>query len=299
MTRELPDLSLLVFHAKLDFLTVYTPRKLELPELEGSCYWPREHHGKRLTIHDPSPEDVRALCGALGAPMLAEIEVAVDVNCVPSVAASSRDEVLKMVIVNIFAWGLDPDGNGLIGPLRGYFCPELRKVQPFNHRLPQPSHQLLYGHRTDPVQVKAYYKKTDCRRRLSPVAWRARVEVALRREGLLAHGLSTLADLQVFRFRKELSGYFRHVKAATMRVLDRRNTSASQLHRLIAERLQQCQVHPEFQRAGMGSATGQGKLAGKRLRKHRNLEVNNRIGQALMRLERSFRREIRADLKQA
>lgn len=129
MKSSYPDLRALRFTAKIDFVTVHTPHRLVLPELDGKAKWPREHHNKRLTVHDVTASDLSRLAQDKFGPLrIAEIEVSIDVTCAPSVPESARDDMLKRVMVDVYAWGLDPKSHGLIGPLRGFYCPTLRKV---------------------------------------------------------------------------------------------------------------------------------------------------------------------------
>lgn len=279
-----PDLSTLVFSAKIDFLTVFTPNKLDLPPLSGKVKWPKVHNSTRLTIHDPTPQDIHAVLQAHGPLRLAELEVSVDVRPAASVSDNERHAHLEQVMVGMYARGLDPDHQDLSGQFRGAYC--FGKVTPFNLKLPTATAQLLYGHRNDPVQVKAYLKRKDGQTELSTHQHSARVEVALRSDGLAAHGLTTLQSLQGFPFRRKLSGYFRHVKSVERKELGRK--SPTHLHRVLVQ-VQDRDMVQEFDRTGVGCIHVGGKMAGKPVRKRLDIPVNNRIGQALLRLERAHR----------
>jgi hypothetical protein len=284
------DLATLKFTAKIDFVTIITPGKLPLPPLEGTARWSPKCNWTRLSIHDPSPADIHRLTYKLGALRLSEVEVAVDVSCASSVPEEARDERLRAVMIYMFARALSPDPRLITGGFRAAYNGFGPK--PFNLQLPDADAQLLFGHKTDLAQVKAYYKRTDQRRQLKPKDWVARVEVALRDEALHRH-MKVLGDMFGFRYRKELSGYFRHVKDVGRR--DLRSSKLTPLHRLLVERGER-DLKAEFARVGVGSTKRGGKHAHAEVVAIRHSSVNARIGQALLRLERAFLNEIRAPI---
>ncbi|MBI5277357.1 MAG: hypothetical protein HY854_12945 [Burkholderiales bacterium] len=279
-----PALETLTFSAKIDFVTVFTARRVELPDLDGTPKWPKEFHGQRLTVHDPSREDLLVLVDHLGPARVAELEVAVDVASLLDLGRDHREQELRSVMVNMFVARLNPSGKALTGTFRATV--DRGRLLPFNLRLPSGDEQLLYGHRAEAAQVKAYLKRSDQGRALPPEAWTARVEVALRHEGLRAHGVEQLPHLLGFRYRKELAPYFRHVREVFRRELGRRTLRDS--HRLLV------QYHDErlkkaFDRTGIGVTKRGGKFADMPVRVRADSRVNDRIGQALLRLERSLR----------
>jgi hypothetical protein len=284
-----PELTTLIFSAKIDFVTLITPGKLQLPDIAGTVRWSPKHNWTRFSIHDPSAADIRSVLQVAGQLRMSELEVSVDVSCAPDVPAAARDEQLREVMTNIFARALSPDPRLITGGFRAAY--DGFGPKPFNLVLPDADAQLLFGHKTDLAQVKAYYKKTDQRRRLESKDWVARVEVALRDEGLHRHRLVVLGDLLGFRYRKELSGYFRHVKDVTRREL--RSSKLKPLHRVLVEH-SDSRLKAEFARVGVGTTKPGGKFDAASIRATRDRAVNERIGQALLRLERSLGREIRA-----
>lgn len=98
-SQTYPSLEDLRFSGKIDFCTVITPHKLNLPPLDGTPKWSRKLHWTRLTIHDPTPADISRLIGSLGPLRLAEVEVSVDVTCGPMVPVQDHDGVLQRVMV--------------------------------------------------------------------------------------------------------------------------------------------------------------------------------------------------------
>lgn len=71
-----------------------------------------------------------------------------------------------------------------------------------------------YGHRTDDVHHKVYWKEKDCGLFIPPAARRARVEVRVSGDALLGMGLRQIRDLGAANLRKLLSPQFRfrHVR---------------------------------------------------------------------------------------
>jgi hypothetical protein len=274
------------FNAKIDYITILTPGKVKLPTLVGSVKWSRRFHGKRLTVHDAVATDIDALVTVFGAARLFELEIAVDIRPETSVPVPDRDELLKAVMVDLFARGLDPSaGLGMTRQFRAFYrrLAGGYMVRPFNKGLPRPSDQQLHCGRNDPVQVKGYLKRWDQGSSLDANRHVARVEVRLGSEGLLLHKLGTLTDLGGFRFRKKLSPYFRHVRGTARQV----RANRTPLGVLLAGK-QHDFDHVHHAQAGVGAFLTGGKRDGQKVRLLRDTPVNNRIGQALMRLERQL-----------
>lgn len=287
------DLSSLIFSAKIDYVSIHTPGKLALPELQGKPRWARKLHWKRLTVHDPVSADIHALAASLEQPRLAELEVSVDVRCNAGVPALARRDVLEAVMVGMFAMQLHPQLARHVdlspaGSFRGAYrrTESGYQLRPFNMSLPSPTDQQLHGLRTDPIQTKAYLKTIDQRAPLSQSKHVARVEVRLSGEGLSAHGLELIGDLTDFRFRKHLMPYFRHVKGTRVRALDREDLTP--LQGLLSGKLQELHEE-EWKKAGIGAFIGRGRFAERPGRALRNTEVNDRIAQSLGRLERQMK----------
>lgn len=278
------DLQGLRFTAKIDFVTVLTPHKLLLPELTGMAKWPKTGNGRRLTIHDPSPSDIQAILRECGPLRLAELEVCIDVRCAHRFTDNERTNRLNGVMVDLFARQLDPVGGDGIGILRGGYRVGHRGVLPYNKKLPESSDQLLYGHRNDTAQVKAYFKRTDNRRALPTTQWSARVEVALRGMGLAHdHDLCDLSRLPGFPFRSELSKYFRHIGSVRRKELFSPAAIAKASTAVIKSNQA---LQDTFRNIGIGCVLRGGRFEGIPIKKLPDAAINNRLGQALMRLER-------------
>lgn len=278
-----PPLNQLIFSAKIDFLRLATPGKLALPSLSGKPLWARKEACRWLTVHDPSPEDVKALVRLYPSLWVQSMEVAVDVFPKPSVSLAHWNAYLEAVMLGMFAKGLDPRYRGGRQHFRGAAWKRGEKARPFNKRLPNPHHQLVYGRRDESWQTKAYFKQADMGAML-PERWRvARVEVALKLDQLDKHGIHEVSDLVGFRFRRELMPYFHHVRAIEPRIRSRRKPLPPLLDALT--RKQSELLHDEFTKVGIGCALHGGRYGTVATRVRPDTAVNNRIGQALHRLQ--------------
>ena len=285
------DLKMLNFSAKIDYITIYTPRKVKLPAISGRQIWPRKYYGERLTVHDATSGDIDVLIGAFGAARICELEIAIDVRANKHVPASDCEGLLQAVMVNIFARGLEPSrGQGMPKGFRAFYrrLDQGYMVRPFNRGLPRATDQLLHGGRQDAVQVKGYWKRRDQGVTLQSHEQVARVEVRLGSEGMFGLGLTSLTDLGDFRFRKNLMPYFSHVQGTT-RVIRGRNGKPNQiLDLLLAKQHEFDDAH--WNKVGVGAFLKGGNREHGSVRFTRNTPVNNRIGQALTRMERQFRK---------
>lgn len=92
-------------------------------------------------------------------------------------------------------------------------------LKPFHRRFPTQDEELIYGHRGDFMQAKAYLKRTDQRRALPPAEHRVRMEVSLRRAALMddAFNLRNLEDLLGFPYRRIFAQHFRMIERPEVR----------------------------------------------------------------------------------
>jgi hypothetical protein len=289
-TRRSVDLDDLIFSAKIDYITLHTLGKVKLPKLTGKPKWPMKLNGLVLTVHDATASDIDILISVFGPARLIELEIAIDVRPTYCVTADESEPLLKAVMVDMFARGLDPSaGDDMAKGFRAFY----RRldggyiVRPFNLGLPRATDQQLHGGRDDAAQVKGYWKRRDQGVALAPEKQVARVEVRLGSAALVGHSLYTLTDIRGFKFRKSLMPYFRHVRGTRRAVLDKQSTAGT-LTGLVAERQDQYD-HARFQQAGVGAFLPGGKLASADVRLLRDIPVNHRLGQALARLEDRFR----------
>lgn len=272
------------FSAKIDYVTLASPQgKRELPNVTGRVFWSRRRHWKTYTIHDPSPADLWKLARDAADPVIEELEVSLDIGCSSEIPQADRLQLVREVMVHLIAKGLDPRGGPMMkNQFRALYKPgdgtQKGSVRPFNMGLPSPDDQQLHGGRHDCVQVKAYLKVRDQGQDLPGEDCVARVEVRLRGEGLAHHRLSRVSDLLTFEFRKSLTPYLRFVRG--VRLNGPEAFSAQQC--FLAQRV--------WERAGVGGCSGFGWLQRRKHRVLRDAEMNNRVGQALHRLERACRR---------
>jgi hypothetical protein len=283
------DLSLILFSAKIDYVTLETTGKCQLPRLNGKPKWVRSKHFKALTVQDPSPDDIEALRRVLGQAPILELEVAVDLRPRPIVLGDHRMAMLETIMVSLFAAGLDPSrGKCMNNQFRAFYRRLDRGyiVRPFNMRLPIASDQQLHGLRVDDCQVKAYLKRTDHRVALDPKDYVARVEVRMCDAGLTFHRLAILDDLISFKFRSSLMAYFTHVKGTKRR--HPRGVLPDQ-YLIPANQWRDKEDRLLMEKSGVGAFQNGGKGDRDAVRLIRNSEVNDRIGQALHRLQSKFR----------
>jgi hypothetical protein len=282
-----PNLADLLISAKIDFLTIETSEKIALPKLDGKAIWPKSYAGARLTVHDATASDVAALVLLFGGARLCELEVAVDFRPRSAVDPAERRVLLEAVMVNLIARELNPsEGNCMVMHFRARYrqIGAVGTTAPFNLKLPLPTDQLLYGSRDDPAQVKCYLKGTDMNRALPQSEHVARVEVRLS-DALVQHGLLRLDDLMGFTFRKSLSRYFVFVSGTKRRMS---NSKLKGPLRAFMNSGHNSKDASLMEQAGVGQFCAGGNGQGDKVRLTRNRVVNNRIGQALYRLETQF-----------
>lgn len=288
---RLVDLKMLNFNAKIDYITIHTSGKTKLPALAGKPIWPRRHHGERLTVHDATSADIDALVRRFGSALIYELEIAIDLRAGRHVPAADCENLLKTVMVDLFARGLEPSrGQGLAKGFRAFYrrLEHGYMVRPFNKGLPRATDQQLHGGRHDAVQVKGYLKRRDQGVALQPQKQVARIEARLGSVGLLGLDLTTLTDLSNFRFRKSLMPYFTHTHG-TKRVVRGRNGKPNPLLDLMVAKQHEYD-NEHWNRVGIGAFLNGGNREHRNIRFTRNTPVNNRIGQALTRLELQFRK---------
>lgn len=273
------------FTAGIDYLTLTGLEKRELPPLSGKAKWPPSAPG-RLTVQEPSAADVWILADLFASAALYEVEICIDVRTAKRLTAEQQDELLQRFKADYVAKRLKPTFvDGTNSGFRGAYDSYVKKPLPYNHRVPAAHQQLLNGHRNDGAQVKCYYKTTDNRQALPLNKQCVRIEIRLGMGGLDHHGLVTLSDLLSFKLRAALMPYFTHV-CGSRRPKVRKSSRAPLLGILNAR--QDATDRPHWERVGVGAFLPGGKREKPRLIFKRDTALNNRIGQALGRLERSF-----------
>jgi hypothetical protein len=290
------NLGAVTFSASIDFVSIEVSGRTSLPALTGKPNFSRREHYRVLTVQQATAEDVVKLDGLFGCARLLELEVAVDVSPRPRMQGKERLQLLEDTVIDLFASELDPSrARGMRNQFRAFYR-RLENgyiIRPFNLKLPIPTDQQLHGGRDDDCQVKVYLKRTDQKKQLREADWVARVEVRLSGDGLESRNLSVIHDMFGFRFRKQLMPFFTHVRGSRRR----KRVTKVQMPRNMRDgidRWRNSQDREVFKRHGVGALQGH-KVLAKDVRLLRDTPVNNRVGQALLRLERQFRgRNIRA-----
>lgn len=281
-----PMLDSLIFSPKIDFVTLNGVARPGPSGLKGKIVWPKSCNGKRLTIHDPTPGDLRLLHEAFPNASLTAIEVAVDMRPRAKMNKEQRNAFLAALKVEFCAKRSNPKfPEGLSSSFRGTYEPRPNgyALRPFNRRVPGPGEQHLHGSKYDAVQFKVYFKIKDNKVMLHWEQHVIRMEVRLNGPALLHHGLEHVGDLLGFRFRHELAPYFRHVRG-TVRASARRSKSISPLHELLTAKLQGYDDE-HWRKIGVGAFLPGGKRQSEGVRLLRDQALNDRIGQALHRLQ--------------
>lgn len=281
------QLSDFVFSAKIDYLSITTPGRQALPKTEGRVLWPKSKNSSELTIHDPTPADVKSLAIAVPSNSISEVEVSIDIRPKWSCETDERYRLLSNLKAMV-AKGLNPKLPQQEGQIfRGAYNPEHARPAPFNRRIPLPTEQLLYGHRYDPAQVKVYIKRTDNGQALPPELQCVRIEIRLAGTALEAHSLTTASDLLGFSYRRELSRYFRHVNGSRRQPAKDAKPKDPKLLTALHRAMDRFDSE-HWQLLGVGAFLPGGIRASGPKKFVRNMVFNNRIGQALHRLQTSF-----------
>lgn len=283
---ELPDL---IFSPKIDYVTLDGVCKPMQDCLSGTVVWPRTFLGKRLTVHDPSADDLVALHRRYPNARISEAEIAIDVRPRRPKDEAENLHYLRMIKAEVFAKRLTPHfPPGMNGGFRGSYrhCSKRPTLNPFNRRVPALEEQLLYGHRRDHAQVKVYAKTKDNRRTLNWTQYSIRVEVRLAGLALIHHEIHRAGDFIGFPFRRALSSYFRLVSGTTRPCFKRRSPVSPTL--LLLNNFQHLEDQKHWNAIGVGPFLRGGKREQSGARMLRDQELNDRIGQALHRLQQHF-----------
>ncbi|MDZ4144875.1 MAG: hypothetical protein U1D29_10145 [Burkholderiales bacterium] len=280
------------FSAKIDYLSIDGIDRRTLPGLDGKAIWPASRRGAKLTIHDPSATDLKLLQSLFPDDRMSELEVAVDIRSQPCQNDSEHLNALIWAKTDLVTKGLKPSfSEGTNSGFRGAYKP-LKcgyVLAPFNRRVPGSKEQLLYGHRGDGAQVKVYLKGLDQKRQLPSHEQCVRMEVRLGLVGLQSHGLQRVSDLEGFRFRRELMPYFHHVQCTKVR---RRHTRSPEtaLLRVLFKKLNDIDTC-HWNSVGVGAFERGGRREDSGKKFERDTVMNQRIGQALLRLQRGLQPE--------
>lgn len=170
-------------------------------------------------IDDPTPTIVEAVLELEPQAQLVHLEVSIDVRHRESSCGSNHLAKLEVVRQHLISHLHPWDGPGLQQASRVSWRPRKSKRVFCDNleRRPYADETLYLGHRTkrwaDPQQknfafMRLYVKTRDQGQRLPDQLHSTRVEVSIDREGIQELGLSGLASLFGFNFRR-LQNYFR------------------------------------------------------------------------------------------
>lgn len=294
------------FRAKLDYVTVTNGGiKVPLPELKGSPEWTRPVRGLpdwHLTIHDPTPADLRAVTEAYENPMLMAMEVAVDLAPKARHEPAEHARVLATVFAAVAA-RFRPEDKALWDyGQRGAVSGPGKKPEPLERRFARPNEEVVYGHRGDFMQAKLYLKTLDHGALLPLHEQAVRMEITLRRWACMEFGLSNLSDLFGYPYRAKLATQFRIIDRPEVRMV--RGMTEKEL----AKRTKR--MNRAWQTAGVGKfavgeapradaletdiarvrARERAQLPADQFKLLRDQQANAKIGAALMGLQRRMKK---------
>lgn len=294
------------FSAKIDYVTVTNGGvKIPLPALKGSHEWVRPMRSSpdwHLTIHDPTPADLRAVAEAYENPMLMAVEVAVDLAPKTQQEPAEHARLLETVFAAVAA-RFRPEDKALWDyGQRGAVSGRGKKPEPLERRFARPDEEVVYGHRGDFMQAKLYLKKLD-QGVLLPVHEQAvRMEITLRRWACMEFGLSSLSDLFGYPYRARLATQFRIIDRPEVRKL--RGVTEKELAK------RKMRMDRAWRTAGVGKfavgdapradslesdiarvrARAKTQLPADQFKLLRDQQANAKIGAALMGLQRRMKR---------
>lgn len=281
------ELQELCFSAKIDFLSFSSTAEVSLPAIVGRVHRPSSPPGA-FTIHDAQPQDVLALASIAEIDRITTLEVAVDIRpCPYGKSAKSWMPVLRALAHDYVPRHLEPSYAPYINTqYRAYDLGEKRG--PFNRKSVPPGATLCYGHKSHPVRVKSYLKLEDNKQPLPSHQYSVRVEVTLEQPVLDKVALVKPIDLLTFPLRRSLSPYFTFMSGVRRKAAGPKDISAIVNPKVLAARDQEV-----WDGHGVGGFLpgGMGDVGKVRFIRHQDL--NNRVGQALGRLEQQLTKQIR------
>ena len=211
--------------ASIDFFTVFCEVRMPLPALHGKAIWTKDitHRTQwNLTVHDPTRDDVKTVIDILEDPVPVTLEIAVDLKPKASIPVSERSLLLQQTYTAVAGRFRPEDatewGYGVRGSLNGAG----QKPHPFHTRFPDPDQQLIYGHRGDFMQAKAYLKQVDQGAELPIEEHRMRMEVYLRLAALVEWDIVKLSDLLGYQYQRTFAKHFRLIDRPELRASKKR-----------------------------------------------------------------------------
>lgn len=171
-----------------------------------------------LTVHDPAPADLRTVCDRLDDPLIAEIEISVDLWPAADVPMEERAQLLERTFVAL-ALRFRPDDELAHGAgFKGAFSAGWVGAKPFHRRWAKPGETLVYSHRGEGHGAKLYLKNRDQGRHLPPEQHRVRIETTMRSpKGLHFKPFGQLSSLSNGLLRRHFAKVFRIIDRPEVR----------------------------------------------------------------------------------
>ena len=214
--------------AQFDYIKVWYSHKAFLPAMTGSKKWNKLTHGQTgysFTLQDPIRQDIEILVKHLKNPILAAIQLRVDLKPKLTVPESTR-EALLVDTFNAMAGRFRPEDVALWGyGTRGAVNGTGQTPRPFHRRFPRDDEFLVYGQRGDRAQSTAYLKRTNEGALVDPAEHCVRMELTLWRQGLMEVGLNALSELLGFPYQMVFRKHFRIVSNPRVRAVKSRSAT--------------------------------------------------------------------------
>lgn len=258
-----------------------------------------------VTLHDPARREIEHLIQEGDDPALAGLELFVDFMPRGAVDPMARVALLEQCFCALVT-RFRPEDHSKAGV--GYKAAHRGSVgKPFHNRIPDPSEEAVFGHRSTGLNFKLYLKKKDQGKALPMENWRVRLEVSMDRYGLYLIGIDKTSSLLGFGYRRAFAKSFKIVDRATVRQRARWSPATV---REVTERLERGWRAAGVHAVGHGPmpedaltqtiAMADWRAANGRLRTidpkllvlHVHREANRRIGEALRQLDRRMEQRV-------
>jgi hypothetical protein len=259
-----------------------------------------------LTVHDPTKADLIRLVEVLDDPYVVEFELSVDFWPAPDVSPELAPDLLRAAFVALAA-RFRPEERLMHGAgFKGAFS-DWRRPKPFHNRLPKPNETLVYSHRCEEHQAKAYLKRKDQNKLLPEAEHRIRLETRVGQFHMSEFGLGRVSSLMRAGLRGKFCKVFRIVDRPAVRDLKKLDPS----QRAAMERrmwvlwnksgvgaFEEPPLPPDAssfartaaQKRRVETLSNPRRLALDKFKMHRDVAANDEIGNALRQLDRRLAR---------
>ena len=212
--------------AQFDYVKVWADRKVFTPEFSGTHTWNRLKGGQpgyTLTVQDPVYEDLQQLVQHVANPMVAGVQLAVDIWPKPSLGAEKRESLLIETFMAV-AGRFRPEDEAMWGyGTRGSVDAVGAQPKPFHRSFPKSHELLVYGRKHGWMQSTAYLKRTNEGADLLPHEHRVRMELTMTRGGLMELGIDRIGEFLNFPYQKTFNKHFRIISLPRARAVKGRS----------------------------------------------------------------------------